>query len=650
MNERALPLEIYLFGGIRLRVAGEEILRFRNGKSAGLMAYLLLHRGRNPGRVEIATALFPEKAESEARTLLRSALHYLNQLLLPCADEEQPPLRVMREMIGFNTECDHWLDVEAFENLLMEAAGASADEAYQMRRQAIELYRGDLLAGHYEDWILVAQERLRSLYRAALQSVAAHEEQIECFQDAINHLRHLLTLNPLQEATHRALIRVLMQSGDRTAAQRQYQLCERVLSTELGIEPDAETQALRQQLGIVRRPLDNPLHEAHRELERGQEALTRGFLGRAERHLTRARRRLAELSDPMEAEALYQLGRVALRRSRHAMAKQHFDQAYDIARCRQLTRLEASLLNARGATESACGRLEQARRFYYRALRVAEQSHHPDVEWQVLNNLGRNDWLNGRFDAALHNYVRAQLICDRLSDRRGLAIVLQNMGTLLSHLGQFDEAHRCYREVAERSFEPNDLNRQRSLWHNWGDVFERQLTYGRAAECYRKGYEVSWELNHPLGCAEALCSLGRAFAALGDRRRAGRLLDRALRHAQDLDAAALELDIRTSRARLQLQEQQLDAAVAEITWVLDRIAQGVPCEEPEGAHLADAEIRRAQGQNRSAQQSLEAAWAIVTQRAEKITREDYRQSFLENVPLHVRIKALLDEGMKGSSG
>jgi pimeloyl-ACP methyl ester carboxylesterase len=58
----------------------------------------------------------------------------------------------------------------------------------------------------------------------------------------------LLALDPLQEPVHRTLMRLLSQLGQRGAALRQYQHCVSVLRSELGVEPEAETRQLYQQI------------------------------------------------------------------------------------------------------------------------------------------------------------------------------------------------------------------------------------------------------------------------------------------------------------------------------------------------------------------------------------------------------------------
>jgi tetratricopeptide (TPR) repeat protein len=64
----------------------------------------------------------------------------------------------------------------------------------------------------------------------------------------------LLTLDPLQEAVHRTLMRLYAELGRRATALRQYQQCVAVLGRELGIEPEPATKALYQEILQARSP------------------------------------------------------------------------------------------------------------------------------------------------------------------------------------------------------------------------------------------------------------------------------------------------------------------------------------------------------------------------------------------------------------
>lgn len=210
---RISRLKAYLLGGVRLEAKGRVITRFRSQKVALLLAYLLVHRERVHSCVELATLFYPEYGESRAQTYLRTTLYQLKKTLKP-GEAGRPYLLITPQTIGFNIESDYWLDVEEFETFLERSSQAAPQRSHELRLEALRLYRGDLLAGYYEDWILRDQERLRLRYQEALRAEAEYEETQGDFQKAIEHLHRLLALSPLQEEIHRRLIRLFLRAGD----------------------------------------------------------------------------------------------------------------------------------------------------------------------------------------------------------------------------------------------------------------------------------------------------------------------------------------------------------------------------------------------------------------------------------------------------
>ena len=65
---------------------------------------------------------------------------------------------------------------------------------------------------------------------------------------AVDAARQLLALDPLHEPTHRQLMRLLAQGGQRSAALAQYETCRQLLASELDAPPDDATTALYEQI------------------------------------------------------------------------------------------------------------------------------------------------------------------------------------------------------------------------------------------------------------------------------------------------------------------------------------------------------------------------------------------------------------------
>ena len=124
---------------------------------------------------------------------------------------------------------------------------------------ATALYRGDFLDGFYldgspafEQWALLERERLRTLAIAAYQQLIDQAAGAGRLDAAIAYAQRLLQLDPLHEPTHRQLMRLLAQAGQRSAALAQYETCRHLLTSELDAVPDDTTTALYERIRTQR--------------------------------------------------------------------------------------------------------------------------------------------------------------------------------------------------------------------------------------------------------------------------------------------------------------------------------------------------------------------------------------------------------------
>src|SRR4029453_9974715 len=79
--------------------------------------------------------------------------------------------------------------------------------------------------------------------------------------DALRHARAWVAVDPLAEAAHAEVVRLLGELGHVREALQQYETCERILATELGSRPSRRLEQLRMGLprgGRARAPVAAP--------------------------------------------------------------------------------------------------------------------------------------------------------------------------------------------------------------------------------------------------------------------------------------------------------------------------------------------------------------------------------------------------------
>jgi pimeloyl-ACP methyl ester carboxylesterase len=115
---------------------------------------------------------------------------------------------------------------------------------------ACRFYQGDFLDGfsigcpQFEEWAFFRREALRGRAIQALERVVRDKNAAGEYAAAAVHAGRLVELDPLSEVYGRHLIRSLLLSGDRSAAERHHAALTQRLRDELGVVPEAETEAL----------------------------------------------------------------------------------------------------------------------------------------------------------------------------------------------------------------------------------------------------------------------------------------------------------------------------------------------------------------------------------------------------------------------
>ena len=107
----------------------------------------------------------------------------------------------------------------------------------------------------------------------------------------------LLAMDLLQEAVHRALMQLFVAHGRRAAALRQYQTCVELLQRELGVEPEAATRRLYQDI-LTAPPTTSKMPAAAQTVSRTRQ---RGPAAKADRFDAPLVGRQAELTKLHEA-------------------------------------------------------------------------------------------------------------------------------------------------------------------------------------------------------------------------------------------------------------------------------------------------------------------------------------------------------------
>jgi len=209
-------------------------IRLNLRKGLALLVYLAETRGA-VARDVMATLLWPDSPRETALTRLRRMLHRVELALGHHVFETD------RTSVRWSPAVELKVDSHQFES----ACDRGAFE------EACLAYRGDFLAGfslgdcpEFDDWAFYRREALRGRLMHGLERLVQDKNAAGEHFAATAHAGRLVELDPLSEVYGRHLIRSLLLAGDRTSAERHHAALTQRLRDQLGVAPEAATEAL----------------------------------------------------------------------------------------------------------------------------------------------------------------------------------------------------------------------------------------------------------------------------------------------------------------------------------------------------------------------------------------------------------------------
>ena len=226
---RTAVVEFRCLGSIELVIDGVVTSSFRTSRIPALLAFLVIHPGMTSREV-IAEALWPDRVPELARQNLRQTLLYLQRLLPPGLEKT---VIADRSSIGLRPG----LILSDVQTLIRRPRDSQhKSQVVEHHEQNVEAYRGPFLAGHYDDWILVARSQIARTYFMSLMYLSEAYMEIEPGR-ALNFAELAVSEEPLDDSARAKKITALNRLGRRSAARLEYETFSDLLEKELSMRP-----------------------------------------------------------------------------------------------------------------------------------------------------------------------------------------------------------------------------------------------------------------------------------------------------------------------------------------------------------------------------------------------------------------------------
>ncbi len=231
-------IRVSLLGGFALTADGSERSL---PKSARCLVALLALNPRGLLRSSAARDLTPLLETASARASLRKTLTRLRATRLPLLQTDGATLRLNPRMT-----VDVW-EAEALAARITDHSQPLPEDGHH------EILTLEPLPDWHDEWAERARAGLRGRFLRALDGYARRLASRGDVDQALLVAEQTWNSDPVHESTAGVLIELHLADGNRAAALRVYDACERHLATALGFEPSEELRAPVAPL-LARRP------------------------------------------------------------------------------------------------------------------------------------------------------------------------------------------------------------------------------------------------------------------------------------------------------------------------------------------------------------------------------------------------------------
>ena len=247
------PLFINLLGGFTLK-KGDSIIpedSWKRQTAKNLFKFLCLHYNSSFVQEQLSEIFWPDASPTQAKTNFWSAISSIRTALEPELSPRAKSnyLLLSNKTYKLNLPSGSFMDIIEFQkearsgfHFLNAGDKTRASICFE---KAIELYKGDLLPDDlYEEWCAEPREHLRLLFIKVLKALAdilfAQRDIEQCI--AMN--QKVIHLDSWDEEAYFSIMQGYLLLGLEIKAMATYKKCEKILKSELDIEPNDKLQSL----------------------------------------------------------------------------------------------------------------------------------------------------------------------------------------------------------------------------------------------------------------------------------------------------------------------------------------------------------------------------------------------------------------------
>ena len=221
-------------------------------RARDIFCYIATSKHRRVAKDVLIEAFWPGEDPATVEKNFHPTISHIRKALNSRQAFKQNFLLFRDGAYQLNPELSYLIDVEEFERLISEAETAKREKDSAQLREKLEaayaLYRGEFVAGVYEDWAEERRHFYAEQFTRVLNALAKLSFRENRWAAALNFANEILRDDPYREDVHRLIMKIYAGQAKPASTKKHFEDLQTLLKNDLGIEPAAETRRLFQEL------------------------------------------------------------------------------------------------------------------------------------------------------------------------------------------------------------------------------------------------------------------------------------------------------------------------------------------------------------------------------------------------------------------
>lgn len=237
-------LEIRAFGRADV-IVGNRPLALADWKTQTSrdLFFLFLAHPEGMTKEEVGLIFWPDSSPAELKLRFKNAIYRMRHAI------GSEAVLFQDNFYQFNRALDYEYDIQNF----IAACSRAAEEKNSSKkmaalRSAIQIYSGPYLPDINEIWVVADRQKYLEMFLAAIDELVHYYIEEKEYQDALDLCQRALKEDLCNEEIHRLIMEIHARLGNKAAISKQYEICRKVLKSELNTKPSSQTTSLYEKL------------------------------------------------------------------------------------------------------------------------------------------------------------------------------------------------------------------------------------------------------------------------------------------------------------------------------------------------------------------------------------------------------------------